>query len=276
MVCVVSTQAATTVNSTHKYAYGANTGWINAQGDVANGAVIGRYHCSGYLYSANCGWISLGAGTPTNGYAYGNTAANDYGVNNDGQGNLSGYAYGANIGWINFEQTHGQPKVDLATGNLSGSVWSANTGWISLSNAQAFVQTDRLDDNPDSDGDGIPDAWEYRQAGNLSTLSGAGDADGDGVSDADEYAADTNPQSSGDRLEITAISADGTTNNVTWTVKTTRRYTLMQTDNLGTNTSWTASAPAFIPPAGPTVTETLTGVNATNRCYRIKVEPPLP
>ena len=61
-------------------------------------------------------------------------------MNLDTSGNLSGYAYGANIGWIAFEQTYGQPKVNLATGNLSGYVWSANCGWISLSNTVAMCR----------------------------------------------------------------------------------------------------------------------------------------
>jgi hypothetical protein len=274
-LCAVAVFAATTVNSTHEYAYGANTGWINACGDGAHGAVIGRDYCSGYIYSANCGWISLGAGTPANGYAYGNAAANDYGINHDGLGNLSGYAYGANIGWVNFEQTHGKPKVDLETGRLSGSVWSANTGWISLSNAQAFVQTDSLDAGPDSDGDSIADAWEYRKTGNLSELSASGDADDDGSPDIDEYLAGTNPQDGNDKLMITDIEASGTTNSVTWTAKTTRRYTLMTADALTTNTVWTAAGTPFIPPSEPQVTVTLTGISATNRFYAIKAELPL-
>jgi hypothetical protein len=33
-------------------------------------------------------------------------------------------------------------------------------GWISLSNSQACVRTDRLGAGPDTDGDGLPDAWE--------------------------------------------------------------------------------------------------------------------
>ncbi|MCK5529508.1 MAG: hypothetical protein KAI74_07470, partial [Kiritimatiellae bacterium] len=54
----ITLQAATTINSTNHYAYGANTGWIEARGDDANGAVIGESYCTGYIYSANCGWIS--------------------------------------------------------------------------------------------------------------------------------------------------------------------------------------------------------------------------
>ena len=32
--------AATTIDPTHPYAYGSNIGWINAEADTINGAVI--------------------------------------------------------------------------------------------------------------------------------------------------------------------------------------------------------------------------------------------
>src|SRR6516165_8348208 len=136
-------RAATTIDPANKYAYGANIGWTDWRGDTNNGAVIGEYVCSGYIYAANVGWINLGSGSPTNGIYYQNFSANDFGVNQDGLGNLRGYAYGANIGWINFENT-GAPLLDLKTGKLSGFIYSANCGWISLSNALAFVQTDTI------------------------------------------------------------------------------------------------------------------------------------
>jgi len=79
-----------------------------------------------------------------------------------------------------------------------------------------------------------------------------------------------------DKLMITDMEADGTTNSVTWTVKTTRRYTLMSADALTTNTVWTATGASFIPSSEPQVTVTLTGINATNRFYGIKAELPLP
>ena len=133
--------SGTTIDAVNRYAYGANLGWLDWRGDTNNGVVIATNVCSGYIYSANVGWINLGSGFPANGFHYQNNSASDFGVNLDTAGNLSGYAYGANIGWITFEQTCGQPKVNLATGNLSGYVWSANCGWISLSNAVAHVQT---------------------------------------------------------------------------------------------------------------------------------------
>ena len=138
--------AGTTIDPVHKYAYGANLGWMDwsgGTGQTANGVVIGAYVCSGYIYSANVGWINLGSGSPANGIYYQNLSSNDFGVNQDGLGNLRGYAYGANIGWINFEST-GAPTIDMITGTMSGYVWSANCGWISLSNAVAYVQTDTI------------------------------------------------------------------------------------------------------------------------------------
>src|SRR5580658_3975665 len=154
---LASTWAATTIDSGNRYAYGANLAWMDWRGDTNSGVVIGEYVCSGYLYSANVGWINLGSGSPTNGIYYQNLSASDFGVNQDGLGNLRGYAYGANIGWINFEST-GAPKVNLLTGQFSGYIWSANCGWISLSNSVAYVQTDSIRQGALAP-NGLPIAW---------------------------------------------------------------------------------------------------------------------
>src|SRR5690349_25056592 len=154
---IVVAESATTIDPSHRYAYAANGGWIDWRGNTNNGAVIGDYVCSGFIYAANVGWMNLGSGNPTNGIRYQNLFNGDFGVNQDGLGNLRGYAYGANIGWITFENI-GAPKVDLKTGNFSGYAYSANCGWISLSNAAAFVQTDTLDPGPLSS-NGLPIPW---------------------------------------------------------------------------------------------------------------------
>src|SRR5450759_3795542 len=80
-VCVFG---ATTIDTANRYAYGANSGWLDCRGDTANGGVIGDYVCSGYIYSANVGWINLGSGSPTNGIQYQNNSGTDFGVNQDG------------------------------------------------------------------------------------------------------------------------------------------------------------------------------------------------
>lgn len=262
--------AATTIDPANKHAYGANTGWINAEGDVVNGIEVGTEFCSGYMYGANIGWIHLGNGAPVNGTAYVNNSATDYGINNDGLGNLTGYAYGANIGWINFEQTYGQPKVDMGTGQFSGYAWGANVGWIDLSTLVTLT----FGGNGDTDFDGIPDAWEYGHTNSLTILNG-GDADGDGISDLGEYLGDTDPFDAGDYLHITGFQTVGTTNYVTWPVKTTRQYTLQHATVLSNGMSWIETSTPFVPAFGPDVTEEVLGSTDSNRFYRVQAQPPL-
>ena len=265
--------AATTIDPANNYAYGANIGWMDWRGDVANGAVIGEYVCSGSIYSANLGWISLGSGSPANQIQYQNNSAADFGVNHDGFGNLTGYAYGANIGWIVFEQTYGQPKVDLFTGKLSGSVYSANCGWISLSNATAHVQTATIRAGADTDADGLPDAWEWQNFGNLSQ-TGSGDADGDGVSNLNEYLAGTSPIDASDYLRITYVARGDVTPDFTtlhWTSVPTRCYTIQARTNL-VSSSWADAVGYGLGVSSSTFN---TGNPTNAEFYRIKAYRPL-
>jgi len=237
LLYAVSARADTTISADYRMAYGANLGWIDWRGDIANGAVIGEFICSGSLYAANVGWISLGNGQPANRVQYQNESAGDYGVNHDGQGNLRGYAWGANIGWINFERT-GNPKVDLATGTLSGCAWSANCGWISLSNVYARVQTTFIAAAADTDHDGIADAWELSHAPTLVALSANGDADADGQSDLEEYLADTDPLAPDDFLLITDFSRTGSYNLLKWASKPSRLYRVDRRATLNASSVW--------------------------------------
>jgi hypothetical protein len=269
-------QAATTINPDNKYAYGANLGWMDWRGDINNGAVIGEYICSGYIYAANVGWISLGSGTPANGIQYQNNSATDWGVNHDGLGNLRGYAWGANIGWINFENT-GAPRVDLKTGKLSGYVWSANCGWISLSNVVAHVQTDVIANGADTDGDGLPDAWERLHFGDLSP-GAEDDPDGEGMNNLQEYLADTDPLNADENLRITAFDTppDGREPKVTWTSKPTRRYYLEKALNLDLPVPvWEDSGLGLIVPDGESTTRSFGDTSAPMRFYRVRAVRPL-
>ena len=270
-------RAASTIDPLHPYAYGANVGWLNALGDTAHGAVIGQYYCTGFVWSANCGWIGLGR-SPTNGWRYGNAASNDWGVNHDGQGRLYGRAYGANVGWITFEQTNGRPRVDLRTGNMSGYAYGANVGWIGLSNAQAFVRTTRFDPGPDTDGDGLPDPWEYRHTNDLSELDGGNhDADGDGAPDANEYGSDTDPFDDGSLFEVVGYSARNPSNTVRWTSRPTRLYRVEATNALAVyQGGWQDVGGGLIgpPPSSPAETM-ITGVIQTSRYYRVRAVRPL-
>jgi hypothetical protein len=234
--------AATTIDPVNKYGWGANLGWMDWRGDMANGAVIGEYVCSGCLYAANVGWVSLGGGSPANGIQYQNDSATDYGVNRDALGNLRGYAYAANIGWINFESS-GAPKVDLAAGTFTGYAWSANCGWISLSNAVAFVQTDTVAAGVDTDGDGIADAWERTRFGNLTKATASSDSDGDGMTDLQEYLAGTNPLDPDDNLRITHFERGVPPHSPTyvilrWTSQPSRFYRVERRTALDVASPW--------------------------------------
>jgi hypothetical protein len=269
-----SAYAATTIDAANKYAYGANIGWMDWTGDNTHGAVIGAYVCSGYIYSANVGWINLGSGSPANGIQYQNNSATDYGVNQDGLGNLRGYAYGANIGWINFENT-GAPTINMITGQMSGYVWSANCGWISLSNAVAYVQTDTISPGALAP-DGLPTAWLLLNFGMTNENANA-DPTGKGMTIAQDYLAGTDPNNANSILRITdgSFSSGGTSATLTWNSVPTRYYYLQKALNLDAN-NWSDSGLGLVSPsAGSTTTAGFTDTNAPMRFYRVEAVRPL-
>jgi len=271
-----SVRAATTIDSVNCYAYGANLGWLNWVGDTNHGAVIGEYVCSGYIYSANVGWINLGSGSPANGIQYQNNSAADFGVNQDGLGNLSGYAWGANIGWINFTITNGAPTINLITGQMSGYAWSANCGWISLSNAVASVQTDYLYPGALAS-DGLPFAWLLTYFGTTNVNANA-DPTGKGMTIAQDYLAGTNPNEVNSVLLITAESftPGGTSSSLTWDSEPTRQYYILENTNLAT-ANWLDSGLGLIAPsAGSSTTAGFTDTKAPARFYRVQAVLPLP
>lgn len=274
---VPSAFAQSTINSSNRFAYGSNIGWTDWRADSANGVVIGEYVCRGHIYAANVGWINLGNGTPTNSIRYQNASANDFGINHDGLGNLRGFAWGANIGWVNFE-TLGAPRLDLLTGKLSGFIYGANVGWISLSNATAFVQTDSIRRGVDSDGDGIPDAFELTWAAGLNVMKNGSDLDGDGISDRDEYLAGTNPTDPNDKLKITdyASNNDNSLYTLTWASNLSRHYKIQKRADLNPATPWLDLSLGLISPdAGATTARTATDTPVTQRYFRVQALRPL-
>jgi hypothetical protein len=268
--------AATTINDTNKYGFGANIGWINWRdaNSGSGGAVVGEFVCSGWLWSANVGWINLGDSTPANNIQYSNTDGTDFGVNHDGTGLLRGLAYGGNIGWISFEAT-GNPRFDPATGMMSGYAWSANCGWFNLGDGSFYLKTDIVAPGVDSDSDGIADAWEFQRTGSLTLLNATGNRDDDGASDVAEYAADTDPISARDYLRITSFSraTNGSQFMVTWTSESTRRYRLEECDAL---TGWTTTLSDIMPDMGATTTRSASLAPLDSRhFFRIQVFRPL-
>jgi len=142
VLCLVGVAYAANINSTNKWAWGGNVGWLNFDDANGGGVTVYSNHLEGYVWAENIGWIRLGA--TTGGVdPYANTTKDNYGVNRDGDGNLSGYAWGANVGWINFNPTHSQVTINTTTGDFDGYAWGENVGWIHFNADPAYlVQTD--------------------------------------------------------------------------------------------------------------------------------------
>ncbi len=268
-------RADSTISSTNCYAYSGNTGWLNLHADGTHGAVVGRWYSTGSIWSPSIGWLTLGSGTPANGWSYANDSATDWGINHDGAGALTGFAYGANVGWINFEQQYGKPQIDLATGRLSGAVWGANIGWITLSNEMVVVSTERLANGPDLDRDGLPDIWEYKVAGDLGTLDGNHDTDGDGLSDGKEFLVGTDPLDPDSFFGIVEFQHRPGTDLLRFTTVPDRVYSVYTHDNVPPRAP-ELSVQRLQPGTDPIQQVILDNSDASQRFYQIKVSLPLP
>ncbi|MGI8603390.1 MAG: hypothetical protein ACR2OZ_10360 [Verrucomicrobiales bacterium] len=277
-------RAQSTIDPAKAFAWGGNVGWTNWRPSAVDGVVIGEYVCSGFIYCANVGWVSLGDGTPADGIRYANDAANDYGVifvftGTPGSGALRGLAYGANIGWINFENT-GNARLNLVTGELSGYAWSANCGWINLgSGTQYGVATDTITPGADTDSDGIADAYELENFGDLATASASSDADADGSSDLVEAQNATDPLDPAVALRILNLSLARTTTSdaftITFTSTTARLYRIEQNEDLAPGAWIDSGLGLFAPDSGSATTRTAEDQPAQRRFYRVLAIRPL-
>lgn len=249
---------------------------MDFRADGTNGIIASESYLSGNAYAANFGWIDFGDGTPDNGHSYSNTSATDYGVNLSSTGTLTGYAYSANIGWIQFEQTHGKPVIDFLSGQISGSAYSGNVGWIALDTLDSDLVAVSLS-CPDSDHDGIGDAFEMLHFGALHKIDATSDYDHDGHSDLSEYIANTNPDDRSDFLTILGQTYNGTQTevNILFTSKPNRLYRIEHDTHLGP--IWTDSnLGTFSPgPGTNTLSNQVLFTGGPRRFFRVVAQKPL-
>jgi len=143
---------ADNIDSTYKYSWGENIGWMNwkpSYGGTDYGVTVYNECLTGYIWAENAGWTKVGdtscaggdccqTGT-IKGYENdsngadndGDGVADDWGVNNNGSGNLSGYAWGENVGWINFSSAYHQVVIN-SSGEFTNYAWGENVGWINM------------------------------------------------------------------------------------------------------------------------------------------------
>ena len=180
------------ITTLETFVYGQSIGWINLKHDqpgVPSGIAVSAYRLRGTAYGQSIGWISFGNGRPANGLRYSNTSATDCGVNIDYKGDLTGCAYAQSAGWINFgwasPSDPNRPRLNLLTLQFEGYAYGQSVGWIKLGDFNVGIGL--FEFLPDSDTDGLLDAWEIAVAGNLTTLNFASDSDGDGIADRSEF-----------------------------------------------------------------------------------------
>jgi len=272
--------AQSTINTNTHFAWAGNLGWLDFRPERPNpgdGVRVGDTFLSGYVYAANIGWINLGDGTPLNAIRYSNTDGIDCGVNVDVDGNLSGLAWAANVGWINFGWTNSsspyRPRLNLYNGFFFGYAWSANCGWVNLGNSRLSTDSIAI---TDTDGDGLSDAWERDQAGDLITLTANGDNDGDGVKNKDEYTSGTDPLDANDVLRCVSLARTPGFSTVEWTSRPSRSYQLYERADLASG-AWQLSGggTTFFGDTTPTTQGTVSGTNTVKTFYRVAVLPSL-
>jgi hypothetical protein len=274
VVLLAGTLAAVADNTgtdpTNKYAWGENVGWANAAPTNVGQTVVVHYDeatggwLSGYTWGENIGWIVMGS---ADGGPYANTTSNNWGVNLAANGDLFGYAFGENIGWVNFGHAQCDATINVANGAFSGHAWGENIGWLKFSGTSPDygVHSMAFYAQPQ----GTPNWWldHHGVAEDYVT--------GDGVAAWRKYVMDTDPNTEGDYLRITAISNAPAAKVVAFTPASTRRYyTLTRREDL-TAGSWSnVVGQAGVPGAGGN--QTMQDTNTTARTFysvKVTVEP---
>ncbi len=164
LLLVFTIAYAANIDPTDKWAWGTNLGWLNFN-DANGGVTIYDDHLEGYVWAENIGWIRLGTYDGGGAHIYANDAADTYGVNHDGAGNLSGYAWGTNVGWINFNPTNDGVTINLDNGSFDGYAWGENIGWIHFKNTTGNAYN-------------VVTTWQPGAGGGVGDDAGGGAGDG--------------------------------------------------------------------------------------------------
>jgi hypothetical protein len=85
---------------------------------------------------------------------------------------------------------------------------------------------------PDSDGDGLPDAWEQQYFGSPTGANPEEDSDGDGATNREEFLAGTNPRDPQSRFAVVNISIAPAGVFVEWSSEAGRRYRVKRATSL--------------------------------------------
>ena len=127
-------------DSNNQYSWAENIGWLNFEPDTGDGVQVESDKLTGFIWAENIGWISLSCENTSS------CGTVNYGITNDGNGNLSGYAWAENVGWISFscDNTGSCGTVNYGVtidseGNFDSWAWGENIGWINFGLTNYYV-----------------------------------------------------------------------------------------------------------------------------------------
>ncbi|MCX6353745.1 MAG: hypothetical protein NTZ78_02430 [Candidatus Aureabacteria bacterium] len=126
--------------------WGESIGWVRLRTTHAE-LEIGSNILAGWIWLENCGWVCLGNGRPLDGRRYSNRGSRDWGINNNGRGDLSGYAWSEVTGWISFHTGHSRVYLD-ESGQFYGYAWGENAGWMHFGPGWCVQYSAKADPGP--------------------------------------------------------------------------------------------------------------------------------
>ncbi|MCW1914682.1 type VI secretion system tube protein Hcp [Luteolibacter sp. GHJ8] len=121
--------------------------------------------------------------------------------------------------------------------------------------------------NPDSDSDGIPDAWEATYGLSIGTNDANADPDGDGLTNREEYLLGTHPKSGASFFKANVVLGNGNA-QVSWNAKAGATYVVEWSPNLTSSFSTVATVTASSGSGTATVP-----AGGTIGFYRVRLQP---
>ncbi|MBP7830924.1 MAG: glycoside hydrolase family 9 protein [Kiritimatiellae bacterium] len=184
---------------------------------------------------------------------------------------LAGLAFGTSYwvkAWLDANTNDAPDEMEPAAWYPFNPFAATNTG-PAFNAAHAATNLDLVLLDPDADGDGLPDWWEWAtHASPTSAVTGADD-DQDGMTTWAEYKAGTDPDDSESRLDL-RIEILGHEARMEWPSAAGRRYSLLQSTNGAAGFTVLSSALAATPPENAAA---VAATGDTERAwYRVRVE----
>lgn len=170
--------------------------------------------------------------------------------------------------WTNFTV-----KVPLLLGSNVVVLNAYHRTGRFLTNATITIVSSSPNGGVDTDGDGMPDAWENIHDFNSSFADADADADHDGFTNLQEYLAGTDPHDAVSRLRIDSVERDAGQTRILFPAVTGRSYSVQYREALDGSPWQTLTVyPAGIADSAAVITDTST--TSHQRFYRLVTPAP--